>query len=174
MGFRCPSPFLLSHTGGPGLAGPNGTLSNIRRGDDIGQASTATGASWPEWSPGRWMRPLGPSTARTADIPAPGGARCPWHDAFGGGLAGTQPAPVHRQHQLRLAYGDDIDIFGLSLSKGCGRGDVGSDLQLSPAHALSNIPALLECHWPERTGQRLQDRRPCSVPVIPDTGVMHR
>ncbi|WP_241006506.1 DUF1302 family protein, partial [Aeromonas media] len=42
-----------------------------------------------------------------------------------------------------LAYGDEIDIFGLSLSKDVAGVSVGSDLNYRQQMPLSSIPALL-------------------------------
>jgi hypothetical protein len=131
--------FLLGHTGGPGLAGPNGTLSTIRRGDDLtpdDQGDWGVMAKWsPEWLDGT----LGLYYRNTSDI-LPQAVL----DARGLTLAGGVPGLRNsiETTSYRLAYGEDIDIYGLSLSKDIGGVSVGSDLNIRHGMPLSSIPAI--------------------------------
>jgi hypothetical protein len=131
--------FILGHTGGPGLAGPNGTLTNIRRGDDLTPGNRGDWGVMAKWSP-EWLDgTLGFYYRNTADI-LPQAVL----DARGltlvGGVAGLRNSIETTSY--RLAYGEDIHIAGLSLSKDIAGVSVGSDLNVRHGMPLSSIPAI--------------------------------
>ncbi|MNM59439.1 hypothetical protein D3C81_706920 [compost metagenome] len=148
VGFGAQS-FLLGHTGGPGLAGPSGTLSNIRRGDDIEPGKHGDWGIMAKWSPEALDATLGAFYRRTADI-LPQAVL----DARGLSVRGATANPILNLRNsisttsYSMAYGDDIDIFGLSLSKDVAGVSVGSDLNYRHKMPLSSIPALLSAPGP--------------------------
>ncbi|MGU5662096.1 DUF1302 domain-containing protein [Aeromonas sanarellii] len=151
VGFGAQS-FLLGHTGGPGLAGPNGTLTNIRRGTDIEPGKHGDWGIMAKWSPEALDATLGAFYRRTADI-LPQAVL----DARGMTIRGAAPLPGGAIPNLRqsiattsysLAYGESIDIFGLSLSKDIAGVSVGSDLNYRHKMPLASIPALLSAAGP--------------------------
>ena len=151
VGFGAQS-FLLGHTGGPGLAGPNGTLTNIRRGTDIEPGKHGDWGIMAKWSPEALDATLGAFYRRTADI-LPQAVL----DARGMTIRGAAPLPGGAIPNLRqsiattsysLAYGESIDIFGLSLSKDIAGVSVGSDLNYRHKMPLASIPALLGAAGP--------------------------
>ncbi len=137
--------FLLGHTGGAGLAGPNGTLTNVRRGHDFepdDQGDWGLMAKWsPEWLDGT----LGVYYRKTSEIlpQAVLDARGLSNNGARGGagvvaLRGTIPTTNYG-----LAYVDDIDVYGISLSKDIGGVSVGSDLNVRHGMPLSSIPMIV-------------------------------
>ncbi|MGB4076012.1 DUF1302 domain-containing protein [Pseudomonas sp.] len=165
--------FLLGHTGGPGLAGPNGTLSNIRRGDDITPDERGDWGLMAKWSP-EWLDgTLGVYYRNTSDI-LPQAVL----DARGlntGGLGAPAGVPTLRNTidttSYALAYGEDVDIYGISLSKDVAGISVGSDLNIRHNMPLSSIPAILSAPGPDGLAQgtlALPDRK-ASTGVIVDT-----
>ncbi|MGY3930862.1 Protein of uncharacterised function (DUF1302) [Aeromonas encheleia] len=148
VGFGAQS-FLLGHTGGPGLAGPSGTLSNIRRGEDIEPGKHGDWGIMAKWSPEALDGTLGAFYRRTADI-LPQAVL----DARGLSVRGATANPILNLRNsisttsYSLAYGEDIDIFGLSLSKDVAGVSVGSDLNYRHNMPLSSIPALLSASGP--------------------------
>ena len=147
--------FLLGHTATPpGFLGQN-ALTNVRRGDDLtpdDRGDWGVMAKWaPEWLDGT----LGFYYRRTSDIlpqamldarsltvvgntcgfGGQGGAVCTLVES----LAGTS---------YNLAYGDKIDIYGLSLSKEFAGVSVGSDLNIRNNMPLSSIPAIVSATGP--------------------------
>ncbi|SFO81677.1 DUF1302 domain-containing protein [Pseudomonas borbori] len=147
--------FLLGHTATPpGFLGQD-ALTNVRRGDDNTPDDRGDWGLMVKWSP-EWLDgTLGAYYRNTSDIlpqavldarsltvvgnscgfGGPGGAVCTLVES----LAGTS---------YNLSYGDDIDIYGLSLSKSFGDVSVGSDLNFRQNMPLSSIPALLSAPGP--------------------------
>jgi len=153
--------FLLGHTATPpGFLGQD-ALTNVRRGDDLTPDERGDWGLMLKWSP-EWLEgTLGAYYRNTSDIlpqavldarslslasgtcvVAPGGnvnrqatGLCRLVDS----LAGTS---------YNFAYGDDIDIYGLSLSKDFGGVSVGSDLNFRQNMPLASIPALLSAAGP--------------------------
>ncbi|MNF52344.1 hypothetical protein D3C84_336880 [compost metagenome] len=142
--------FLLGHTGGAGLAGPNGTLTTVRRGDDYTPDDRGDWGIMAKWSP-EWLDgTLGAYYRNTSDI-LPQALL----DARGLTLAGTNPlGPVANLRDsianttYAFAYGDDIDIYGLSLSKEFAGVSVGSDLNFRQNMPLASIPAIISATGP--------------------------
>jgi hypothetical protein len=147
VGFGAQS-FLLGHTGGPGLAGPNGTLTTIRRGHDYEPDKRGDWGLMLKWSP-EWLDgTLGAYYRNTSEI-------LPQAVLDGTGLtargAGGPIANVRNSistTNYQFAYGDDIDIFGLSLSKEIGGISVASDLNVRHNMPLASIPAILSASGP--------------------------
>ncbi|MCY1356169.1 hypothetical protein D9M69_426110 [compost metagenome] len=147
--------FLLGHTATPpGFLGQD-ALTNVRRGDDNTPDDRGDWGLMVKWSP-EWLDgTLGAYYRNTSDIlpqavldarsltvvgnscgfGGPGGAVC----TLVGSLAGTS---------YNLSYGDDIDIYGLSLSKSFGDVSVGSDLNFRQNMPLASIPAILSATGP--------------------------
>lgn len=152
VGFGAQS-FLLGHTGGSaadpingaGLAGPNGTLTNIRRGDDHEPDKRGDWGLMAKWSP-EWLDgTLGFYYRKTSEIlpQAVLDARGLSNKGAAGGagvvaLRGTIPSVTYG-----LAYVDDIDVYGISLSKDLGGVSVGSDLNIRHNMPLSSIPMIV-------------------------------
>ena len=132
VGFGAQS-FLLGHTGGAGLAGPNGTLGAYYRktSDILPQAVLDT----------RGLTSVG-------------------------GVAGLRNSISTTSYEF--AYGDDIDIYGLSLSKEVGGVSVGSDLNIRHNMPLASIPAIISA--PGAAG--LQAGLGLLPPRSPGTGVI--
>lgn len=153
--------FLLGHTATPpGFLGQD-ALTNVRRGDDVtpdDRGDWGIMAKWaPEWLDGtlgfyyRNTSDILPqavldarslSLAQGSCVVAPGGVLnrpatgvCRLVDS----LAGTS---------YNFAYGDDIDIYGLSLSKEFAGVSVGSDLNIRNNMPLASIPALISATGP--------------------------
>ncbi|MFC4861749.1 DUF1302 domain-containing protein [Pseudomonas sp. MAHUQ-62] len=147
VGFGAQS-FILGHTGGPGLAGANGTLTNIRRGHDITPDKRGDWGLMLKWSP-EWLDgTVGAYYRQTAEI-------LPQAVLDGTGLTarGTAGPIANVQRSIsttnyKLAYGDDIDIFGLSLSKEFGGISVASDLNIRHNMPLASIPAIVSASGP--------------------------
>ncbi|TWC30561.1 uncharacterized protein DUF1302 [Pseudomonas sp. SJZ079] len=153
--------FLLGHTATPpGFLGQD-ALTNVRRGDDNTPDDRGDWGLMVKWSP-EWLDgTLGAYYRNTSDIlpqavldarslsltqggcvVAPGGVVnvpatgvCRLVDS----LAGTS---------YSLSYGDDIDIYGLSLSKSFGDVSVGSDLNFRQNMPLASIPAIISATGP--------------------------
>ena len=147
--------FLLGHTATPpGFLGQD-ALTNVRRGDDNTPDDRGDWGLMVKWSP-EWLDgTLGAYYRNTSDIlpqavldarsltvvgnscgfGGPGGAVCTLVES----LAGTS---------YNLSYGDDIDIYGLSLSKSFGDVSVGSDLNFRQNMPLASIPAILSATGP--------------------------
>ncbi|MGQ7958569.1 DUF1302 domain-containing protein [Pseudomonas sp. SP16.1] len=153
--------FLLGHTATPpGFLGQD-ALTNVRRGDDNTPNDSGDWGLMAKWAP-EWLDgTLGFYYRRTSDIlpqavldarslsltqggcvVAPGGVVsvpatgvCRLVDS----LAGTS---------YNLSYGDDIDIYGLSLSKDFAGVSVGSDLNIRKNMPLASIPAIVSATGP--------------------------
>ncbi|MCY1276845.1 hypothetical protein D9M69_210540 [compost metagenome] len=152
VGFGAQS-FLLGHTGGSpadpingqGLAGPNGTLTNVRRGNDFEPDDRGDWGLMVKWSP-EWLDgTLGVYYRKTSEIlpQAVLDARGLSNNGAVGGagvvaLRGTIPTTSYG-----LAYVDDIDVYGISLSKDIGGVSVGSDLNVRHNMPLSSIPMIV-------------------------------
>ncbi|MET1080512.1 MAG: DUF1302 domain-containing protein [Pseudomonas sp.] len=147
VGFGAQS-FLLGHTGGPGLAGPNGTLTNIRRGDDLTPDKRGDWGLMLKWSP-EWLEgTLGAYYRNTSEIlpQAVLDATRMTAQGTGGPIANVQRSISTTSYQF--AYGDDIDIIGLSLSKDVAGISVASDLNIRHNMPLASIPAILSASGP--------------------------
>lgn len=144
VGFGAQS-FLLGHTGGPGLAGPNGTLTTIRRGDDFepdDQGDWGLMAKWsPEWLDGT----LGVYYRNTSEILPQ--AVLDGRGLTTNGLAGGAGLGALRSSIATTSYSfgyvDDIDIYGISLSKDVGGVSVASDLNVRHGMPLASIPMVV-------------------------------
>ena len=147
--------FLLGHTATPaGFLGQD-ALTNVRRGDDN---TPNDGGDWgvmAKWSP-EWLDgTLGFYYRNTSDIlpqavldarslsTAPGGCGL-------GGMGGVVCTLVESLAgtSYNLSYGDDIDIYGISLSKEFAGVSVGSDLNVRSNMPLSSIPAIVSASGP--------------------------
>ncbi|MBM7060458.1 DUF1302 domain-containing protein [Pseudomonas sp. UL073] len=158
VGFGAQS-FLLGHTARP--AGPlgNDALSNVVRGNDLEPEDRGDWGLMAKWSP-EWLDgTLGFYYRKTSDIlpqavldargltVATGPASCQSAPA-------PQLVPVCRlvdsvgRTSYNFAYSDDIDIYGLSLSKEFAGVSVGSDLNVRHHMPLASIPALLSAPGP--------------------------
>lgn len=131
--------YLLGHTGTAGFVAPN-MLANLKHGHDITPDKRGDYGLMAKWAP-EWLDgTAGAYYRHTADILPQA-----WLDGRGlrndGPLnpAGGAPAGVLGNNAVNLlnslntasyqfAYADDIDIYGLSLSKSIGGISVGSDL----------------------------------------------
>lgn len=175
--------FLLGHTARPAGFLGNDALTNVRRGDDNtpdDRGDWGVMAKWaPEWLDGTLgfyyrntsdILPQAVLDARSLSLTqgscvvAPGGVVnragtgvCRLVDS----LAGTS---------YNLSYGDDIDIYGLSLSKEFAGVSVGSDLNIRSNMPLSSIPALISATGPGGLAAGLG--HPALAPRTPGTGVV--
>ncbi len=169
VGFGAQS-FLLGNTNGApgndalgnpacGLAPCNG-LTNVRRGDDLTPHNSGDWGVMAKWSP-QWLDgTLGAYYRRTSDILPQA-----WLNAKGmtilnpdGSVPSAGPltpllANVNLLNSLntasyQFAYSDDIDIFGLSLSKDVAGISVGSDLNIRHNMPLTSIPAIVSSDSP--------------------------
>jgi hypothetical protein len=139
VGFGAQS-FLLGHTGGAGLAGPNGTLTTVRRGHDFTPDNQGDWGLMVKWSP-EWLDgTLGAYYRKTSDI-LPQAVLDTRGLTSVGGVAGLRNSIGTTSYEF--AYGDDIDIYGLSLSKEIGGVSVGSDLNIRHNMPLASIPAII-------------------------------
>jgi hypothetical protein len=162
--------FLLGNTNSPsgspalgcGLAPCNG-LTNVIRGKDLKPHSSGDWGVMAKWSPAWLDGTLGVYFRNTADIlpqaylTASGISSA---NANGTPPAGLGGAVVNTLNSLntasyQLAYGDDIQIFGLSLSKDVGGVSVGSDLNIRHNMPLASIPAIVSTTSPLGLGQGL-------------------
>jgi len=142
--------FLLGHTATPaGFLGQN-ALTNVRRGDDNtpdDRGDWGVMAKWaPEWLDGtlgmyyRNTSDILPQAVLDARSLTVAGNTC----GFGGqGGAVCTLVESLEGTSYNLSYGDDIDIYGLSLSKEFAGVSVGSDLNIRQNMPLASIPALL-------------------------------
>ncbi|MNF64980.1 hypothetical protein D3C84_467280 [compost metagenome] len=162
--------FLLGNTNGVvpgsplgcGLA-PCNALTNVRRGHDLEPDKRGDWGVMAKWSP-EWLDgTLGVYYRKTSDIlpqawlNATGLSSA---NANGTRPAGQVPAVVNTLNSLssatyQMAYGGDIDIFGLSLSKDVGGISVGSDLNIRHNMPLASIPAILSSTSPLGLGNGL-------------------
>jgi hypothetical protein len=147
VGFGAQS-FLLGHTGGPGLAGPNGTLTTIRRGHDFEPDKRGDWGVMAKWSP-EWLDgTLGAYYRKTSEILPQAVLDGTGLTAAGaGGPIGNVRNSI-RTTTYQFAYSDDIDIFGLSLSKEFGGISVASDLNVRHNMPLASIPAITSATGP--------------------------
>nr|WP_248916906.1 DUF1302 domain-containing protein [Pseudomonas moorei] len=147
VGFGAQS-FLLGHTGGPGLAGANSTLTNVRRGHDTTPDKSGDFGLMLKWSP-QWLDgTVGAYYRKSAEI-LPQAVL----DASGLSAQGAADPISNVQRSIatidyKLAYGGDIDIFGLSLSKELGGISVASDLNIRHNMPLTSIPAIISATGP--------------------------
>lgn len=142
---------LIGHTGTPGFLLQD-ALTNIRRGDDLTPDDRGDWGVMAKWSP-EWLDgTLGAYYRKTSDILPQA-----WLDASSFSIAGALPLPGGAVPNLlnslstgtyQLAYGDDIDIYGISLSKEFGGVSVGSDLNFRQNMPLASIPAVLSSSSP--------------------------
>ncbi|MNF37263.1 hypothetical protein D3C84_181800 [compost metagenome] len=125
--------FLLGHNAPQGAGAFS--LNTIRRGDDLtpdDQGDWGLMAKWsPEWLDGT----LGAYYRKTSDI-------LPQAILDARALVLTDQPGTVRQATYQFAYGEDIDIFGLSLSKDVAGVSVGSDLNVRHNMPLASIPAI--------------------------------
>ncbi|MNS11625.1 hypothetical protein D3C72_431690 [compost metagenome] len=169
VGFGAQS-FLLGNTNsitpgsplGCGVA-PCNALTNVVRGHDLNPGNQGDWGVMAKWSP-EWLDgTLGVYYRKTSDILPQA-----WLDTRGvtsanpNGTrpAGQVPAVVNTLNSLstatyQLAYSDDIDIYGLSLSKDFGGISVGSDLNIRENMPLASIPAIVSSTSPLGFGQGL-------------------
>ncbi|VVO19501.1 DUF1302 domain-containing protein [Pseudomonas fluorescens] len=169
VGFGAQS-FLLGNTNavvagsplGCGLAPCNG-LTNVRRGHDLKPDKHGDWGVMAKWSP-QWLDgTLGVYYRKTSDILPQAwlnGAGLSSANANGTPPAGMVPAVVNTLNSLstatyQLAYGDDIDVIGFSLSKDVAGISVGSDLNIRHNMPLASIPAVLSSTGPLGLGQGL-------------------
>ncbi|MNQ64706.1 hypothetical protein D3C85_791390 [compost metagenome] len=139
VGFGAQS-FLLGHTGGAGLAGPNGTLTTVRHGDDFTPDNRGDWGLMAKWSP-EWLDgTLSAYYRKTSDI-LPQAFLDTRGLSVAGGVVGLRNSISTTSYGF--AYGDDIDIYGLSLSKEFGGVSVGSDLNIRNNMPLASIPAII-------------------------------
>jgi hypothetical protein len=185
VGFGAKS-FLLGNTNavvpgsplGCGLA-PCDALTNVRRGNDLNPHNSGDWGVMAKWSPAWLDGTLGVYYRETSDILPQA-----WLDARGISSAnpngtppaGQVPALVNTLNSLstatyQLAYADNIQIFGLSLSKDVGVVSVGSDLNVRHNMPLASIPAIVSSTSPLSLGQGLGllPARTASTGVIYDT-----
>ncbi|MWV14068.1 DUF1302 family protein [Pseudomonas sp. R-28-1W-6] len=169
--------FLLGHTATPpGFLGQD-ALTNVRRGDDNTPDDSGDWGLMAKWAP-EWLDgTLGFYYRNTSDIlpqavldassltvvgnscgfGGMGGAVCTLVES----LAGTS---------YNLSYGDDIDIYGLSLSKEFAGVSVGSDLNIRKNMPLSSIPAIVSATGPTglAAGLGLLPARSAGTGVVTD------
>ncbi|SFQ44916.1 Protein of unknown function [Geopseudomonas sagittaria] len=166
--------FLLGHTGTPGLIPVRGALTTIRRGDDASPDKRGDWGVMAKWSP-EWLDgTLGVYYRNSSEILPQA-----WLDARGltvatgpfGTPPGSQSAAIGNLYNslqsatYQFAYADDIDIYGLSLSKDVAGISVGSDLNIRHNMPLSSIPAILSSTSPAGLGSGfgvLPDRSPAT------------
>jgi hypothetical protein len=129
---------LLQHTGTPGLLGQNQFIST-RRGDDTTPDDRGDFGLMAKWSP-EWLDgTVGAYYRKTSDI-LPQSVLNGEGLAQSGGTGGVQGLLASgATTSYQLAYADDIDIYGLSLSKNVGGVSVGSDLNVRHNMPLSSI-----------------------------------
>ncbi|MCE6977310.1 DUF1302 domain-containing protein [Pseudomonas frederiksbergensis] len=185
VGFGAQS-FLLGNTNGVvpgsplgcGLAPCNG-LTNVRRGHDLTPDKRGDWGVMAKWSPAWLDGTLGVYYRNTSEILPQA-----WLNATGltsanpNGTppAGMVPAVVNTLNSLststyQLAYADNIQIFGLSLSKDVGGISVGSDLNIRHNMPLASIPAVVSSTGPRGLGAGLGllPARTAATGVIYDT-----
>jgi hypothetical protein len=129
---------LLQHTGTPGLLGQNQFIST-RRGKDTTPDDRGDFGLMAKWSP-EWLDgTVGAYYRKTSDILPQSVLNGEGLAQSGGtgGVTGLLASGATTSYQL--AYADDIDIYGLSLSKNVGGVSVGSDLNVRHNMPLSSI-----------------------------------
>ncbi|CAN7309131.1 DUF1302 domain-containing protein [Pseudomonas sp. LjRoot71] len=115
------------------FAGPT-ALTTVRRGDDYTPDDRGDWGVMAKWSP-EWLDgTLGLYYRNTSDV-------LPQAVVDGPGFNEAAPATVTTL-DYKFAYGDDIDIYGISLSKDFGGVSVGSDLNVRSNMPLASIPAI--------------------------------
>lgn len=144
--------FLLGHTGTPGLIPVRGALTSIRRGHDLTPGKSGDWGVMAKWSP-QWLGgTLGFYYRKTSEILPQA-----WLDARGMSVAngpfgnppGSRQGAVGNLYNslqsttYQFAYADNIDIYGLSLSKDVAGISVGSDLNIRHNMPLASIPAIV-------------------------------
>lgn len=185
VGFGAQS-FLLGNTNsvvpgsplGCGLAPCNG-LTNVRRGHDLTPGSSGDWGVMAKWSPAWLDGTLGVYYRNTSDILPQA-----WLNATGLTSAnpsgtpptGQVPAVINTLNSLststyQLAYADNIQVFGLSLSKDVGGVSVGSDLNIRHNMPLASIPAIVSSSGPLGLGAGLGllPARTAATGVVYDT-----
>lgn len=141
-GFGAQS-LILGHTGGPGLAGPNGSLTTVKRVDDLTPKKSGDWGLMLKWSP-QWLDgTLGAYYRNTSEILPQAVINTVGLTSKGSGAAVANIQKSIATTSYRLAYGDDIKIFGLSLSKDIAGISVASDLNIRHNMPLASIPALV-------------------------------
>ncbi|WP_110992700.1 DUF1302 family protein [Pseudomonas sichuanensis] len=134
---------LLGHTGTPGLIPVRGALTTLRRGHDLTPDKRGDWGVMAKWSP-EWLGgTLGFYYRNTSEIMPQA-----WLDTRGLRVSGAAGpiANLYRSLQTatyQFAYADDIDVYGLSLSKDVGGISVGSDLNIRHHMPLASIPAIV-------------------------------
>ncbi|KAB0500278.1 DUF1302 domain-containing protein [Pseudomonas vancouverensis] len=182
VGFGAQS-FLLGNTNSPsgapalgcGLA-PCNALTNVVRGKDLTPHSSGDWGVMAKWSPAWLDGTLGVYFRNTSDILPQAYLTATGISAANpnGTRAGTLGSVVNTLNSLntasyQLAYGDDIQIFGLSLSKEVGGVSVGSDLNMRHNMPLASIPAIVSSTDPLGLGQGLG----LLPPRTADSGVVY-
>lgn len=167
--------FLLGHTGTPGLIPVRGALTSIRRGHDLQPGKSGDWGIMAKWSP-EWLGgTLGFYYRKTSEILPQA-----WLDARGmtvangpfGNPPGSRQGAVGNLYNslqgttYQFAYADNIDIYGLSLSKDVAGISVGSDLNIRHNMPLASIPAIVSA--PGRGG--LGAASACCRPACPAAG----
>ncbi|WP_028631441.1 DUF1302 domain-containing protein [Metapseudomonas resinovorans] len=116
------------------LLGFRDPLINVRRDDDLTPDDRGDWGVMAKWSP-EWLDgTLGAYYRNTSDI-------LPQALVDAGGLNPLNNAGLATV-DYKFAYGDDIDIYGLSLSKEFAGVSVGSDLNIRSNMPLASIPAI--------------------------------
>lgn len=143
---------LLGHTGTPGLIPVRGALTTLRRGHDLTPGKSGDWGVMAKWSP-EWLGgTLGFYYRKTSEILPQA-----WLDARGmtvangpfGNPPGSRQGAVGNLYNslqsttYQFAYADNIDIYGLSLSKDVAGISVGSDLNIRHNMPLASIPAIV-------------------------------
>ena len=164
VGFGAQS-FLLGHTGGAGLAGPNGTLTTVRRGDDYTPDNRGDWGLMLKWSP-EWLDGTVSAYYRKSSDILPQAILDTRGLTSVGGVAGLRNSISTTSYEF--AYADDIDIYGLSLAKEFGGVSVGSDLNVRHNMPLASIPAIISSAGPAG----LQSGLGLLPPRSPATGVV--
>lgn len=137
--------FLLGHTARPAGFLGNDALTNVRRGDDNTPDDSGDWGVMAKWSP-EWLDgTLGLYYRNTSDI-LPQAVLDARSLSFAGGVPGLVQTLGGTSYNL--SYGDDIDIYGLSLSKEFAGVSVGSDLNIRKNMPLASIPAIISATGP--------------------------
>ena len=144
--------FLLGHTGTPGLIPVQGALTTIRRGDDLNPDKRGDWGVMAKWSP-EWLDgTLGVYYRNTSEVLPQA-----WLDARGMTISGAGGPIANLYNSLKtatyqFAYAEDIDIYGISLSKEIAGVSVGSDLNIRHNMPLASIPAIVSSTSPTGLG----------------------
>jgi hypothetical protein len=129
---------LLQHTGTPGLLGQDQFIST-RRGHDTTPDKTGDFGLMAKWSPAWLDGTVGAYYRKTSDI-LPTLVLNGDNMGQSGGVFGVEGLLASgATTSYKLAYADDIDIYGLSLSKNVGGVSIGSDFNVRHNMPLASI-----------------------------------